>query len=108
MNYLIHYPDGAACFVCDLGEVNGTVYEFENEDESKAPCLTCGVMLDLLKLPKVLEHNSAHVLHDTKIARDDNICCFCLRSASQCTIKLQKTPGSNYQVDFEQSSHASA
>jgi hypothetical protein len=73
-----------------------------NDDSLQAGCHRCGQLLDLSKLPKVLEHSAAHILNDETLERTGNYCGFCLRPASRCVVKLWKVGGS-LQIDFKAS-----
>lgn len=58
--------------------------------------------LNLTQIPKLLEHNGAHILADPLITPDDMLCGFCLRPATSCVIRLRRSPG-GIQVDMKKS-----
>ncbi|KAG6835458.1 hypothetical protein H0H93_001265, partial [Arthromyces matolae] len=92
-------PEGKACFLV----------EGENEREvalSIQQCPVCGPNVILPKsAQRVLEHMSAHILFDSKIARSQEPCGLCLRPSPSCTFHLRRSKGSEGgdQINYKKS-----
>ncbi|KAE9389484.1 hypothetical protein BT96DRAFT_834837, partial [Gymnopus androsaceus JB14] len=63
------------------------------------------VEFDLEQGQHVLEHNGAHLLHNSTIDRSTEPCGLCLRPSSLCRIYLKKNCGrkSNFQINLRKS-----
>ena len=71
------------------------------------PCSKCGprTSIDRSNGQRMLEHMGAHILHDSSIPSNLEVCGLCLRPAPMCTLYLKKGRGGSkgYSVDMNRS-----
>ncbi|KZV99450.1 hypothetical protein EXIGLDRAFT_605610 [Exidia glandulosa HHB12029] len=93
------YPlDGKRCFVCEFDDDDAPVLA----TQSRLTCVICPDGRAVLKsAPALVEHNSSHILCDTRLKDTHTLCGFCLESG-QCRFYLRKRHGT-LQVDFTNS-----
>ncbi|KZV92761.1 hypothetical protein EXIGLDRAFT_674728, partial [Exidia glandulosa HHB12029] len=98
------YPlDGKRCFVCEFDDDDAPVLA----TQSRLTCVICPDGRAVLKsAPALVEHNSSHILCDTRLKDTHTLCGFCLESG-QCRFYLRKRHGT-LQVDFTNSTSSSS
>ncbi|KAJ7062572.1 hypothetical protein C8F01DRAFT_1281371 [Mycena amicta] len=92
--------EGRACFVCEH-DTNGRVVDLE--PDAKCQRCTPPFPLDLTHGQRVLEHAAAHLLHDRRLNRDDELCGLCLRPSPLCVFYLRKGNGKSPQIEWKTS-----
>ena len=87
------------CFVCEA--LNKETADLDGH----ADCSRCGptVKLDWKNTPHILEHMSAHTLHDTTLNSSEEQCGLCLCPAPMCQIYLTKGCGTAGKASMDQS-----
>ena len=92
--------DGKACYLVKGKAMDSTVNE-------GFPCSKCGprTSIDRSNGQRMLEHMGAHILHDSSIPSNLEVCGLCLRPAPMCTLYLKKGRGGSkgYSVDMNRS-----
>ncbi|KAJ7906545.1 hypothetical protein B0H13DRAFT_1619306 [Mycena leptocephala] len=88
-----------ACFLCEH-DTNGRSVDAEPE----ICCSKCtpAVPLDVSHGQRILEHCAAHLLYDSSLNRQHELCGLCLRPAPMCVFYLKKVNGKP-QIDWERS-----
>ncbi|KAK1221659.1 hypothetical protein PQX77_015528 [Marasmius sp. AFHP31] len=81
--------DGKACFVADTMNITG----HDSFSFSHCPHCTITFLFDPNEPQRIIEHLSAHILHDPKINRSTQPCGLCLRPHDQCHFVLKKGKG---------------
>ncbi|KAL0564399.1 hypothetical protein V5O48_017648, partial [Marasmius crinis-equi] len=81
--------NGKACFVADTMNITGhNSFSF-----SHCPYCTVTFLFDPNEPQRIIEHFSAHILHDPKVVRSTQPCGLCLRPHDQCHFVLKKGKG---------------
>ncbi|KAF7330749.1 hypothetical protein MVEN_02413600 [Mycena venus] len=90
---------GKACFLCEH-DTNGR--SIDPEPQNCCTKCTPAVPLDLSHGQRILEHCAAHLLYDSSINRQHELCGLCMRPTPMCVFYLRKANGKP-QIDWEKS-----
>ncbi|KAF7344645.1 hypothetical protein MVEN_01624700 [Mycena venus] len=90
---------GKACFLCEH-DTNGR--SIDTEPQKICPKCTPSVPLDIAHGQRILEHCAAHLLYDSSINRQHELCGLCMRPTPMCVFYLRRTNGKP-QIDWDKS-----
>ncbi|KAI0054949.1 hypothetical protein BV25DRAFT_1816306, partial [Artomyces pyxidatus] len=84
-----------ACFMCEDDQTARGL------QTSRNTCLGCPtVVIARLRMPELLKHIGAHILHDSRFKGATNACGLCLRTGSSCVVYLKRKGKSGDQIDY--------
>lgn len=102
--YKCNILSGKACFVIDVGKIDGTQVRGQFNSEPMH-CAKCYPKVRLSSAQHTLVHNGSHILFDPTINRSDQPCALCMRPFPICKFELTKTEatGTVRQIDWSRS-----
>ncbi|KAF7338947.1 hypothetical protein MVEN_01970900 [Mycena venus] len=90
---------GKACFLCEH-DTNGR--SIDTEPQKICPKCTPSVPLDIAHGQRILEHCAAHLLYDSSVNRQHELCGLCMRPTPMCVFYLRRANGKP-QIDWDKS-----